>query len=284
MNITEAGKRCSEITSEKHGNGVLIMIDTDQFWEYLQKLVDTNKIIIDRPKGTHHPRFPDLLYKWDYGHIENTKSMDKSGIDVFMGSLSNKIIDTLLVTIDLYKNDSEIKLLIGCTEYEKKEILAFMNSTTSMKAIMINKTVKIGESKIEEIPINYNSSDLFVVYGDVIYDPTNEHIQEELAQYNGNDKILYGYFVKNKLIGIIGINKLNDYIEILHLGVHPDYRSKGIGTQLIDYVKKMGKTIKLETDGDAVIFYKNYGFTTVEFHDERYPQVTRYKCEYTQRV
>ena len=29
-----------------------------EFWDYLQDLVDTSQIVIDRPKGSIHPRFP----------------------------------------------------------------------------------------------------------------------------------------------------------------------------------------------------------------------------------
>ena len=43
------------------------------FWQNFQKLVDDSKIIIDRPKGSHHPKFPDApAYPLDYGYIKNT--------------------------------------------------------------------------------------------------------------------------------------------------------------------------------------------------------------------
>jgi inorganic pyrophosphatase len=29
----------------------------NKFWEYLNRLVKENEIIIDRPKGTKHPRY-----------------------------------------------------------------------------------------------------------------------------------------------------------------------------------------------------------------------------------
>ena len=37
------------------------------FWELLQQLVDTSQIVIDRPKGTTHPRYPNSCYPVDYG-------------------------------------------------------------------------------------------------------------------------------------------------------------------------------------------------------------------------
>jgi len=109
------------------------------FWDYLEKLVFENEVIIDRPKGTRHPKYNDMIYIVDYGYIKNTKSMDNNGIDIFVGSNENKKIDSILCVIDLVKKDSEIKVLMGCTEKEKNEIYEFMNNTEYMKAIIIKK-------------------------------------------------------------------------------------------------------------------------------------------------
>ena len=109
------------------------------FWEYLEKLVQENETIIDRPKGTKHPKYEDMVYVVDYGYIKNTKSMDNGGIDVFIGSDPNKHIDGLFCIIDLLKKDSEIKILIGCTKDEKIEICNFLNNSEYMKAILIER-------------------------------------------------------------------------------------------------------------------------------------------------
>jgi inorganic pyrophosphatase len=109
------------------------------FWEYLDKIVESNEIIIDRPKGTKHPKYENMVYIVDYGYIENTKSMDGGGIDVFVGSDINKNLDAIICIIDLLKKDSEIKLLIGCTENEKQDIYNFLNNSEYMKAIMVKK-------------------------------------------------------------------------------------------------------------------------------------------------
>ena len=94
-------------------------------WKYLDKMVHENEIIIDRLKGSKHSKFSDMVYAVDYGYIKNTRSMDNGGIDIFVGSEPNKKIDALFCTIDLLKNDSEIKILMGCTESEKIEVYNF---------------------------------------------------------------------------------------------------------------------------------------------------------------
>ncbi|MBU5332868.1 inorganic pyrophosphatase [Anaerocolumna aminovalerica] len=114
----------------------------NEFWTYLNEIVEQSEIIIDRPKGTHHPTYPNIVYVADYGYLKGTSSMDGKGIDIWMGTSNSKDIDTIICTIDLIKLDSEIKILLGCTEYEKKMIYEFHNNSKYMKGIMIKRTEK----------------------------------------------------------------------------------------------------------------------------------------------
>ena len=43
----------------------------NDFWRALDSLVDNSEIVIDRPKGTAHPKYPDFIYKVDYGYLKN---------------------------------------------------------------------------------------------------------------------------------------------------------------------------------------------------------------------
>lgn len=109
----------------------------DEFWDAVDKLVAESEIIIDRPRGTVHPKYPDFVYPIDYGYLKNTTSMDSDGIDVWLGSDSSQIIDAIICTVDLLKRDSEIKLLIGCTEVEKELVFQIHNQSQYMKGILI---------------------------------------------------------------------------------------------------------------------------------------------------
>lgn len=62
--------------------------------------------------------------------------MDCEGIDIWVGT-GEKRIDAVMCIVDLNKRDSEIKLLIGCTEEEKNIIYKFHNESKYMKGIMI---------------------------------------------------------------------------------------------------------------------------------------------------
>ena len=110
----------------------------EDFWNALDELVNTSEIVIDRPKGSAHPRFPNFIYRVDYGYLKNTASMDGAGIDVWVGSGERKI-DAIMCIVDLMKKDSEIKILIGCTEEEKMEIYRTHNETQYMNGVLIRR-------------------------------------------------------------------------------------------------------------------------------------------------
>ena len=110
----------------------------EDFWKALDELVNSSEIVIDRAKGSAHPKFPDFIYRVDYGYLKDTTSMDGAGIDVWVGS-GNKKIDAIMCIVDLMKKDSEIKILIGCTEEEKMEVYRIHNETQYMKGIIIRR-------------------------------------------------------------------------------------------------------------------------------------------------
>lgn len=60
------------------------------------------------------------------------------GIDVWIGSEEQKI-DSIMCIIDLVKKDSEIKILIGCTDDEKVIVYKTHNETQFMKGILIHR-------------------------------------------------------------------------------------------------------------------------------------------------
>lgn len=108
------------------------------FWQALDTLIRDSEIVIDRPKGTVHPKYPNFIYKADYGYLKNTSSMDGGGIDVWVGS-GPKQTDAVICIVDLMKRDSEIKILIGCTEEEKELIYQTHNETPYMQGILIRR-------------------------------------------------------------------------------------------------------------------------------------------------
>ncbi len=110
----------------------------DDFWSYLDRLVAESRLVIDRPKGSRHPRFPDLAYPLDYGYLEGTTSGDGAGIDFWMGASGGQDLSAVLVTVDLAKRDAEIKLILGCTEAELQTALE-CHGQFDMRATLVRR-------------------------------------------------------------------------------------------------------------------------------------------------
>ena len=112
------------------------MDQTREFWLYLDELIAGSKVVIDRPKGSIHPRFPGEPYPMDYGYLEGTTTVDGGGIDLWVGSLPGKELTGIVCTVDLFKKDGEMKLLLSCSSEDAEQVLRFTNSQ-AMRAIYI---------------------------------------------------------------------------------------------------------------------------------------------------
>jgi inorganic pyrophosphatase len=110
----------------------------DDFWDFLDRLVSTNPLVLDRPKGSRHPRFPQWMYPLDYGYLEGTTSADGAGIDVWRGSCTGTALSAVILTVDLLKQDTELKLMLGCTPEEVQIALNFLNGSY-MRAVVVHR-------------------------------------------------------------------------------------------------------------------------------------------------
>ena len=112
-----------------------------KYWESLDQLVSSHKLVIDRRKGSSHPDFPDSIYPLDYGYLESTVSGDGHGIDVWRGSQEDKSVNAVLNTVDTRTKIMESKILIGCTDEEILTILNYHNSF-SQSALLLKRKPK----------------------------------------------------------------------------------------------------------------------------------------------
>ena len=108
-----------------------------EFWRLLDELAASSEIVIDRPRGSRHPRLPHIVYPLDYGYLSGTTSTDGEGIDVWLGAGEARDLRAILVSVDMDKRDSEIKLLLGLSDAEIAQIYDFYNKYDGMKAILI---------------------------------------------------------------------------------------------------------------------------------------------------
>ena len=104
----------------------------------IDQLVVNHPYVIDRPRGSAHPRYPDVIYPLDYGYLDGTTTVDEGGIDIWVGSAPEKQVTALVCTVDLVKQDAEIKLLIGCTEDEMR-IVEHFHRTNLMGCLLVRR-------------------------------------------------------------------------------------------------------------------------------------------------
>ena len=108
------------------------------FWSRLDRLIASSEIVIDRPKGTSHPRYPALIFPLDYGYLKGTTAMDGGGIDLWLGTAGHRRLTAIACTVDMLKKDAEIKLIIGCTE-EEIGVIEKCHSGQYMSCIIIRR-------------------------------------------------------------------------------------------------------------------------------------------------
>jgi inorganic pyrophosphatase len=126
----------------------------DELWSQWERLVTEHAIEIDRPKGTAHPRFPEMIYPLDYGYLEHTIGGDGAEIDIFIGSGELGLVG-LLETDDEDKNDHETKLLWNCTDDEIETVLTFLNRSSMKASLRRRSALKSGEISNERYLANY---------------------------------------------------------------------------------------------------------------------------------
>lgn len=115
-----------------------------EFWMRLDDWVAENRIVVDRPKGTAHPRYPEFVYPLDYGYLDGTQTVDGGGVDVWVGSLPERRVTAIVCTVDALKRDAELKLLLGCTPDEAETILKTHNGEYQ-SALLIPRPERMGE-------------------------------------------------------------------------------------------------------------------------------------------
>ena len=89
------------------------------------------------------------------------------------------------------------------------------------------------------------------------------------------DKV-FGYYLEDNLIGFIHINKLYENMDIVNIIIDKDYRNKGYGKELLDYVINNNKDINSimlevrESNKNAIEFYKNNNFKIINVRKNYY--------------
>ena len=101
-----------------------------------------------------------------------------------------------------------------------------------------------------------------------VYDPTLERLKCRTEKYSADKNIfVYACKIDGVYAGIVVLKTENDTAEILDIALKPEYRKRGIGKSLIDFIFTQFPidTITAETEDEAVEFYKRCGFNVIGF-------------------
>ncbi len=89
--------------------------------------------------------------------------------------------------------------------------------------------------------------------------------EQELLDEFSDGVRMHGYHQNNKLIGVIGVQKVKDVILVRHAYTLSSYQNRGAGSALIEYLLKKNHNTRLlvGTWKDAtwaIQFYQKFGF------------------------
>ncbi len=110
------------------------------FWDKLERLATDGEVVIERPRGSSHPRFPELVYPLDYGYVRGTTGGDGAEVDVWQGSLGDQRLVGVMCTVDLDKRDAELKLMLACTEAELESAQQFHERSQTSGHLIVRPT------------------------------------------------------------------------------------------------------------------------------------------------
>ncbi len=123
--------------------------------------------------------------------------------------------------------------------------------------------------------LTINDSENYLRLGKVLNNNFNSLFNLDSILNNDNEKII-GYYDNDKLVGFIHISISFEVYDIVNIVVDSDYRNKGIGTKLLNYVidnnlecKKLMLEVR-ENNNNAIKFYKDNGFELINVRKNYY--------------
>lgn len=113
------------------------------FWQKLDTLYYSSDPTIVRRQGERHPEYYNLIYPVDYGYLMEVDHTTHK-LSYFRGSrVGPTQIGAIVVIADILQKETEIKLLINCTEEEQERVLVFLNQTEFQKGVLLCRTDEV---------------------------------------------------------------------------------------------------------------------------------------------
>ena len=89
--------------------------------------------------------------------------------------------------------------------------------------------------------------------------------EQELGEEFSNGVHMFGFELNNKLVGVIGVQKIKDVVLIRHAYTLSLHQGKGIGSSLLEYLLKQNQNSRLlvgawKKASWAIRFYEKFDF------------------------
>lgn len=110
-----------------------------RFFTNLDRICASARLVVDRPKGSRHPRVPQAVYPVDYGYLDGTTGGDGAGVDVFRGSAEGVGVVGVFLTADPGKRDVEVKVLLDCTGEEIDRAQHLLDEVLAIGGLLVRR-------------------------------------------------------------------------------------------------------------------------------------------------
>lgn len=132
---------------------------------------------------------------------------------------------------------------------------------------------------IVDAKTDFMNPQLLRVLSSSVFNPTPERLRTRAVEYQNNDNAnVYAYIENGVYLGVVVFGICNHEATIFDIAVDTERQGEGIGSRLVDFIFKQFEVnrIFVETDDDAIGFYKKCGFTITDTK-VRYDTL-RYTC------
>ena len=109
----------------------------------------TVKITVDRPKGSCHPRYPDLYYPVNYGYVDGVTAPDGEEQDVYILGVDEAVAEFCgrVIAIIRRLNDDEDKLVVApdgvLFDREMSELICYPSGKTGRRYTLPHTVTRI---------------------------------------------------------------------------------------------------------------------------------------------
>jgi ribosomal protein S18 acetylase RimI-like enzyme len=130
-----------------------------------------------------------------------------------------------------------------------------------------------------------HEAEVRALVGHALGSSTAARLDEVMARYAAPSWRLVGFDATGSLVGCVGYAAETDEsatnaASVQHIAVVPEARRSSVGRTMLRWLREVEglRSLRAETDEDAVGFYRRCGFRTERVTHPRFPAARRWAC------